>query len=808
MTSNAAPRPTLTSEPALQALMVGAADALVPPQIEGHTHGFAIPAGTEGVWLLSRSFIPNAVLGTADRRRLGVAVQRLVLDGRAMRLDDAALTDGWHGAEADFRWTNGCAWIALPPASERLEVTLHPGCPGSYTLAETGGAAMHAPLVEYRPAIETTMARATNQSAAQHLLALPIAAAPGGQAPGVSLPLDRRDGGIVVTMPDGKQHVVTREGSADLKLAAAWSVEGVFAGSASFYVLALVREDGERAAWYLNARFEYVGNTPAALQDAYRASLRAAILGYVGAVWQGLVCAPRPIFDPAGWMLSGMESGLRSALIREESPDPSFAATEVVLEALDDLLATEQEAGSLRRLHSSGSIRQIFQRDCSEFLTDALRGGRIVLASPFGGAPQEVQGGLILGSFTIAYRFADAAAGHAFYAVTSLWRCDLVALYFPELRVAIFRDDWSRRMLNQSLGQTLQPAILSHCAEHAPALAAYLAHPDKQLVAMLYQPHLGHHLWNELTGLDALVRDLPAKKLPPVYVLNAIETEMYGPIDALFPALRGRVDRSLDNYDALACHAYANALCPLRLTSNFISRGLATQIIAHNESDPTLAPDRVRHVALLQARYHLVLLGLRVENRTLADQEAFFADVMTMCVEELGRVAFVIDGHNMRDGVAFRSHGEQASDTVAIAEERRIVELFAYRFRGDASVQVVDIIGAPLRASIFWCNRAAFFVTPWGAGLAKYRWVCNRPGIVVAGRRFLQRAGATTIHLYDAPRNMGAPTRMLINTPDAAEDEPERSALVPVTDANRVNFRVDRDAVRLMVRQLAHAVRR
>ena len=122
-----------------------------------------------------------------------------------------------------------------------------------------------------------------------------------------------------------------------------------------------------------------------------------------------------------------------------------------------------------------------------------------------------------------------------------------------------------------------------------------------------------------------------------------------------------------------------------------------------------------------------MLLGLRVENRTLADQEAFFADVMTMCVEELGRVAFVIDGHNMRDGVAFRSHGEQASDTVAIAEEQRIAELLAYHVRDDASMQVIDIIGAPLRTSIFWCNRAAFFVTPWGAGLAKYRWVCNRP---------------------------------------------------------------------------------
>jgi collagen type I/II/III/V/XI/XXIV/XXVII alpha len=64
------------------------------------------------VRLRSRAFVP-AWLGLGpDRRRLGVAVAALHLDGRT--LPPAAFGAGWHAPEAGWRWTDGDALLHLP----------------------------------------------------------------------------------------------------------------------------------------------------------------------------------------------------------------------------------------------------------------------------------------------------------------------------------------------------------------------------------------------------------------------------------------------------------------------------------------------------------------------------------------------------------------------------------------------------------------------------------------------------------------------------------------------------------------------
>ena len=65
-----------------------------------------IRRGTVAVRLVSAS----GYLG-GDRRRLGVSVSSLKLDGKRVALDDARLGTGWHATEAGHRWTNGDAIV-------------------------------------------------------------------------------------------------------------------------------------------------------------------------------------------------------------------------------------------------------------------------------------------------------------------------------------------------------------------------------------------------------------------------------------------------------------------------------------------------------------------------------------------------------------------------------------------------------------------------------------------------------------------------------------------------------------------------
>jgi hypothetical protein len=75
------------------------------------------------VRLLSRSTVPAEINARdEDGRRLGVAVVRIVADGREIPLDSCAGLAGWHQTEPGLRWTDGDA--LLPVAGARL-VELH-----------------------------------------------------------------------------------------------------------------------------------------------------------------------------------------------------------------------------------------------------------------------------------------------------------------------------------------------------------------------------------------------------------------------------------------------------------------------------------------------------------------------------------------------------------------------------------------------------------------------------------------------------------------------------------------------------------
>jgi len=80
-----------------------------------------------GAIITCRNAIPGEIFADPrDRRRLGVKIAGLQVDGRNIALDDPALTVGWHHPEPDGRWTNGRAEIPthLLGGSKNLQVSL------------------------------------------------------------------------------------------------------------------------------------------------------------------------------------------------------------------------------------------------------------------------------------------------------------------------------------------------------------------------------------------------------------------------------------------------------------------------------------------------------------------------------------------------------------------------------------------------------------------------------------------------------------------------------------------------------------
>jgi len=193
-------------------------------------------------------------------------------------------------------------------------------------------------------------------------------------------------------------------------------------------------------------------------------------------------------------------------------------------------------------------------------------------------------------------------------------------------------------------------------------------------------------------------------------------------------------------------------------------------------------------------------LGLRTESRTLVDLIGFYERLVDFFVStiEIEDAVLVIDGHNAREGDAGRliqSTGELDQNRAPIETELEILAAIQHRAQG-SRISVVSTIGCPLSTSLIWGVFCQAFVAPWGAGLAKYRWICNKPGFVITSNWNLHNR--TDLHIYSAPEITEDPAPIEFVDPAHVTDHPDAPVLIPIGAAHKpsnMNFEVDEPAV-------------
>jgi hypothetical protein len=115
----------VTADPDLH--LLAGEKILRPALLSGGRAVFALPAGVPGFWAASRSGAPAELQPDCeDRRRLGIAVSRIVLrngmDCREIPIDHPSLAEGWHDPErcdgSLYRWSDGAAYVPLASPAE------------------------------------------------------------------------------------------------------------------------------------------------------------------------------------------------------------------------------------------------------------------------------------------------------------------------------------------------------------------------------------------------------------------------------------------------------------------------------------------------------------------------------------------------------------------------------------------------------------------------------------------------------------------------------------------------------------------
>ena len=229
----------------------------------------------------------------------------------------------------------------------------------------------------------------------------------------------------------------------------------------------------------------------------------------------------------------------------------------------------------------------------------------------------------------------------------------------------------------------------------------------------------GHHLWNELTGIHETIRRTEADRLPSVIVVNPSGTELYGKIDEIFPELAGKVSRH-DTIQALTKAVYDGCLLPLRPTGSWVSRDLAERISRRAERTYMTPATECVLDGLRAKGFRVLLLGLRVENRTVVDFPAFCEELIVFLAAELGKIAVIIDGQNRSDdGHVYRVTLQGGRDELPLQMEQDIVDGLSRRFADDPNIVVISTIGSPVGVSGRACRAGGIFRDPVGRGVGQ-----------------------------------------------------------------------------------------
>jgi hypothetical protein len=599
--------------------------------------------------------------------------------------------------------------------------------------------------------------------------------------------------GSDILFPDGPRPILNDDRPA--VFLPGWRAVNAYTGLAPVTIVMFLNESGDEGLWFLDSELHRRGGTVREVPASMRADLMDGLCRLLDGLWNALALSDqaRPI-TPAeqdfldlpehcranllDLYLGGFDAGL--SFRRFEDPGSGAAETPTLTCGMRTIPLRMQ---GLHGLFDPG----LLQREQRRLITE----GYMELPSPVDGSPLRCDRSLALGPDLVAYRLHDPRWGLTAYVLAGEIYFRTMAVYVPEARLVLASDPDAV----QARWPDLELLFRRHLARHGRALFGYLSasattplHFWRGRNAM----HLGHVLWNDLSGIASLVETSPAGVLPPFLVCESgSQPEMYGALDRIFPELQDKVLRREEPFVALIDWFYETGVCLFRSSGMQVTRTLRDRISAP-----------ARH-----ADAPVILFGLRTENRTLDDLPAFCRALVAHVAGTVGRAVLVVDGHNRHEGGEggmIWSHGELQAQVSPVEAEQELVEVIREAARG-TGVEIVSTIGEPVAESVAWGRAARFFVSFWGAGLAKYRWVCNCPGVVLTNHWNL--GNLNDLHIYSHPDVMDEPTPMVFVPAEAVHDLPDAPLRVRHGDAHvpsLCNFRVDLPAVMSAVDAMAH----
>ncbi|WP_160063890.1 tetratricopeptide repeat protein [Psychromonas sp. L1A2] len=262
-------------------------------------------------------------------------------------------------------------------------------------------------------------------------------------------------------------------------------------------------------------------------------------------------------------------------------------------------------------------------------------------------------------------------------------------------------------------------------------IESYLKHPIKQVILSNQNfKHLGHAIWNGVSATNPLLyRDI----VLPQKVISFV------PQATVLPSYLKGVEHLISNENEQNIsdkNNYQNQVFKLSIKANYVHESTANQIVKGAFS--SISNDKIKEIIKFrESHFPIILIGLRCGTRAWLNQEVGYAELINNVLLHYPNAGFIIDGMNSIESEVHSSHAN-----IDLSAELQI----SAALKGKHS-SIISLVGCSVNLSFTWGEIVDFFVAPWGAGLAKYKWVNNIKGVVYSSKCVLEEKN--DLHIYD-----------------------------------------------------------
>jgi len=295
------------------------------------------------------------------------------------------------------------------------------------------------------------------------------------------------------------------------------------------------------------------------------------------------------------------------------------------------------------------------------------------------------------------------------------------AWYFPQEGVLVTSSRW--RSVLAALARTL-----TRVSDNSEAVLAYLSQPERPiLVCDSYVGHLGHYVWNVVSGWSRLFKLVPAEKID--IIASNRDMQIFGGVKELYPDQIVRAGEFVEIVNEQAAYQLMLERKALALTllDRHVTDDLAARIIKWCRE--ACSSEFLAEVAAARETCKpLLLVTVRQENRAWVEQESGLPRIINRLASDFPGLGVVIDGLNA---------GIHSLDTHAYMSLENERQLARHIIDSCPNVRIYNTIGCAASEGIVWCDTVDAFLAPIGAGMAKYRWITNKPGIAYSNETCL-----------------------------------------------------------------------